>query len=212
MGDPMTPNEAQSDASRERVDEVRLSVFERMEALAALTSDDWNEASAWADAAKRLQPDMTNDRWQGIRHGYAAGIASRASRTSDHAAAVAAGRAEERADVLRLMKLIAEYQPQAGEVARDAQAAKAVATLAKMIEQGDHLDTDPASPPRDLRADGRAEGREAAAKACETLQYAALEYLTEQDGSNDTATACEDCAAAIRALATTPPDALGSQP
>ena len=89
----MTTDEAQG-VSREREEVVLLSALDHLDALVALTQADWDEASAWAGATKRMQPGMTDDRWQGIRHGYAAGVASRATHTLDHAAAVAAGRAK----------------------------------------------------------------------------------------------------------------------
>lgn len=45
-----------------------------IKALGAATSEQWQAASQWADAAKRLMPDMEDARWQGIRHGFLAGL------------------------------------------------------------------------------------------------------------------------------------------
>ena len=48
-------------------------------AFAALSSSDWDAATRWADVCKQMMPDMESARWQGIRHGFAGGLAYNAA-------------------------------------------------------------------------------------------------------------------------------------
>jgi hypothetical protein len=46
-----------------------------MDEMLNLSPEDWAAASTWADTAKRLMPGMEDARWNGIRHGFAGGLA-----------------------------------------------------------------------------------------------------------------------------------------